>query len=141
MLGVRQAWPGAGLLRVPNGSDSMLQFTVTRRSVSGASTVPRCMLGQQCIGSSAFRGTAIRVPLAQSRLSRRAAGPVVAAAMSAKGTKHEAADVQVKRIMGEGSYGQVFEVGPPQRAAETADAVAMLLAAQPPPQFELYART
>ena len=35
---------------------------------------------------------------------------IVAAAFTAKGTKYEPADIRVARIMGEGSYGQVFEV-------------------------------
>ena len=46
----------------------------------------------------------------QKRTDARRVTPIVAAALSNKGTRHEAADVQVKRLMGEGSYGQVFEV-------------------------------
>ena len=46
----------------------------------------------------------------QNRTDARRVTPIVAAALSNKGTRHEASDVQVKRIMGEGSYGQVFEV-------------------------------
>ncbi len=43
------------------------------------------------------------------RLARRVT-PVVAGVFTNKGTRHAASDVDVRRIMGEGSYGQVFEV-------------------------------
>ena len=45
----------------------------------------------------------------QHRIARRVT-PIVAGAFTNKGTRHAASDVDVRRIMGEGSYGQVFEV-------------------------------
>ena len=51
---------------------------------------------------------------AQHRIARRVT-PIVAGAFTNKGTRHAASDVDVRRIMGEGSYGQVFEVTLPAR--------------------------
>ena len=50
----------------------------------------------------------------QHRIVRRVT-PIVAGVFSDKGTRHAASDVDVRRIMGEGSYGQVFEVTLPAR--------------------------
>ena len=59
----------------------------------------------------------------QHRNARRVVvAPVIAGVFTNKGTRHAASDVDVRRIMGQGSYGQVFEVTLPawmrQGAAE-----------------------
>ena len=49
----------------------------------------------------------------QKRIDARRVTPIVAGVFTNKGTQHAASDVEVRRIMGEGSYGQVFEVTVP----------------------------
>jgi hypothetical protein len=50
--------------------------------------------------------------LAPARPSRRAGATVVHARLVAKGRQHSADQITVKKVLGEGSYGQVFEVSP-----------------------------
>lgn len=46
----------------------------------------------------------------QKRIDARRVTPIVAGGFTDRGTRHAPSDVEVKRIMGEGSYGQVYEV-------------------------------
>lgn len=46
----------------------------------------------------------------QNRNDARRVTPIVAGGFTDRGTRHAPSEVEVKRIMGEGSYGQVYEV-------------------------------
>lgn len=105
MLETRPTWSGAPL-RV---SEKLCGRRACSASLAGA-YLNLSTAGRLRSRGTPFRGAAaLRLPFAKRRIGRLNGGPIVAAALSAKGIKYESADVKVARIIGEGSYGQVFE--------------------------------
>ena len=110
MLGIWPQFCGAPGSRMTNAARNKPEY---RSSAIQQCTCPRISAKStsRSFGSSS-RESAHHPPAhgAQNRAERQRGFTILAAAFTDRGTKYKPADVKVARIMGEGSYGQVFEV-------------------------------
>ena len=99
----------AGSMSVSRGTSSRSSKSIGAGAVAAGGEEAALPIRRQWRRALTTTPTALPIPRRQNSSSRRGPAPP-AAALTERGTRVDASGITIKRSLGEGSYGQVFEV-------------------------------